>query len=253
MPTRQEREAAFHDEAFASGLRAPAERFWAANRKTDERYQELLGELGNGRRVLEYGCGEGSFAFALARNGAEVVGIDISPVGIEHAREEARREGVDSQTEFRVMDAMDLDLPDDEFDLVCGRGILHHLELDSALREIARVLKPGGNALFSEPLGHNPAINLYRRMTPEMRTPDEHPLVTRDFDLAHRYFGDVQLEFFTLSTLAAVPLRNRRAYPRAIEMLDRFDQMLFRSIPFLRRHAWIVLMRLSEPSAALPA
>lgn len=252
MPTRQEREAAFHDRAFASDLRAPAHRFWAANRKTDQRYEELLSELGGGRRVLEYGCGEGSFALALARDGAEVLGIDISEVGIDHARERAHREGVETRTEFRVMDAMNLELPDDEFDLVCGRGILHRLELDSVLSEIARVLKPDGNALFSEPLGHNPAINLYRRMTPEMRTPDEHPLVMSDFELAHKHFDEVELEFFTLSSLAAVPLRNRRSFGRAVEMLDRLDQMLFRAIPYLKRHAWIVLLHLKRPTAVQP-
>ena len=59
-------------------------------------------------------------------------------------------------------------------------------------REIARTLKPGGTALFIEPLGHNPAHQLYRRMTPSMRTADEHPLLQSDLASARRHFGEVR-------------------------------------------------------------
>jgi ubiquinone/menaquinone biosynthesis C-methylase UbiE len=250
VPTLQEREKAFHDEAYASDVRAPLARFWAANRAVEERYGELLTELGSGRRVLEYGCGSGSYAFKLARSGAQVLGIDISETGIDHARSRAKEEGLEGSTEFRVMDAMDLDLPANEFDLVCGSGILHHLDLDRALREVSRVLRPDGAAVFEEPLGHNPAINLYRRLTPRMRTPDEHPLLMADLDSMGRYFRKVDSEFFSLSTLAAVPLRRRRSFPRILDGLTRFDRMLFRSVPYLRRHAWIVLIRLGDPLAS---
>jgi hypothetical protein len=64
-------------------------------------------------------------------------------------------------------------------------------------------LKTGGEGLFLEPLGHTPLINLYRRFTPRFRTPDEHPLVISDFELARRYFGSVDAEFFHLTSFFA--------------------------------------------------
>src|SRR3546814_1101008 len=79
------------------------------------------------------------------------------------------------------MNAEAMTFPDDSFDLVFGSGIIHHLDIDRAFGEIARVLRPGGRAVFIEPLGLNPAIELYRRFTPSARTPDEHPLLRRDF------------------------------------------------------------------------
>ena len=247
MSTRQERERAFHDQAFANQVREPAERFWVVNQALDARYQGLVSELGGGRRVLEYGCGEGSYAFVLAKGGAHVVGIDISDVAIEHARERAAREGVEENVEFRVMDAENLEFEADSFDFVCGRGILHHLDLENAFGEITRVIRPDGRAVFSEPLGHNPLINLYRRLTPRMRTVDEHPLLMGDFDIVRRHFADVELEFFTLSTLLAMPLEKRRSFPKLVGSLHRFDQRLFGAVPSSRRLAWMSLMRLASP------
>ena len=97
-------------------------------------------------------------------------------MAIEQAIEHARAEGLEDRLTFRVMDAEQLEFADDSFNLVCGSGVLHHLDLNRAYAEVARVLEPTGIGVFEEPLGHNPAINAYRRRTPEMRTVDEHPL-----------------------------------------------------------------------------
>ena len=144
-------------------------------------YEDLLRARGAGRDVLEYGCGPGSYAFFLADLGASVLGIDISTTAIEQASAEARQRGAD-RVEFRRLNAESLDLPDASFDLVCGTGILHHLDLTRAYAEIARTLRPGGSAVFIEPLGHNPLINRFRRRTRALRTEDEHPLRVEDLE-----------------------------------------------------------------------
>ena len=59
---------------------------------------------------------------------------------------------------------------DNTFDIVYGTGILHHLNFDICLRELQRILKPRGSFLFIEPLGTNPLINLYRKLTPKSRS-----------------------------------------------------------------------------------
>lgn len=247
MDVRLEREREFHDRAFAENVRASAARFYAVAEPMFSWYEQTLSGLAPGARALEYGCGPGSRAFHLARAGADVLGIDISPVAIEQATQRGRAEGLADRLEFKVMDAEHLDLPEKSFDVVCGSGILHHLDLQRSYEEIARVLRPSGVAVFTEPLGHNFAINAYRNRTPELRTVDEHPLLMKDLDLARRSFGDLQTRFFTLCALAAIPLRNRRGFAPTLAALDGLDRLLFRTVPPLRRQAWMVGMILREP------
>jgi SAM-dependent methyltransferase len=92
------------------------------------------------------------------------------------------------QPDFRLMDAHKLEFPDHHFDVVFGMSILHHLKLEVGLREVRRVLKPGGFLLFAEPLDMNPIGRLVRRLTPQARTLDERPFRSADLALIKRYF-----------------------------------------------------------------
>jgi ubiquinone/menaquinone biosynthesis C-methylase UbiE len=245
---RYERERDFHNQENERW--SAVEKFYEIAPSSRRRYRErVLSAAEEGTRVLEYGCGEGGYAFALAAEGASVTGIDISEVRIEHARE--RSEGL-AGLSFEVMNAERLEFPDDTFDLICGAAILHHLDLDLALAEVSRTLKERGEALFLEPLGHNPAINLYRRLTPAYRTADEHPLLMRDLQLAHRYFGRVEAEYFHFVVLLATPFGRSARGRRWARSLDRFDHALMRRFPFMRRYAWMVVLRLGEPRADVP-
>jgi ubiquinone/menaquinone biosynthesis C-methylase UbiE len=179
---------------------------------------------------------------------ASVRGIDISPVAVEQAAQAAAREAGLQDAEFRVMDGEALDFPDDSFDVVYGSAVIHNLELDRAFAEIVRVLRPGGKAVFLEPLGHNPAINLYRRLTPALRTPDEHPLTRGDLELAASFFAAPDYRFYHLFSLAAVPLRLTRAFDRLLSGLDALDRTLFRVVRPARRLAWYVVMELERPA-----
>jgi SAM-dependent methyltransferase len=243
---RLQREAQFHDHAFAGDTRASTDRFYAVARRGYDEYRAAVRDGVPGLRVLEYGCGPGSEAFALAGAGARVDGIDISPVAIEMARAEAAREGVSGGCEFGVMNAEALAFPDATFDRICGSGILHHLDLAKGFAEIARTLEPGGRAIFVEPLGHNPAINWYRRRTPEMRTSDEHPLVAADFELARRHFRRVDARFFHLAVLAAVPFLRTPAFRAVHRAFDLVDGVLLARRSPLRWNAWLVLLTLEK-------
>jgi SAM-dependent methyltransferase len=244
-----EREREFHNRAFADGSRDRVSGFYVVDGSSNAYYERFLEEHGAGRRVLEYGCGPGSFAFFLAERGAEVTGIDISEVAIEQAAARARKERLRG-CDFRVMNAEALAFPDGAFDLICGTGILHHLDLDRAGAEIARTLKPSGAAIFVEPLGHNPIINLYRRLTPRLRTDDEHPLKVGDLRALERRFGRVEARFFHLSSLLAVPLHRRPGFALALAGLEALDRALFRLVPPLQRFAWMVVLALGDPRPA---
>jgi SAM-dependent methyltransferase len=136
------------------------------------------------------------------------------------------------------MNAEALDFPSESFDLVFGSGVLHHLNLESAYSGIARVLRPGGKAVFIEPLGHNPIINWFRNRTPDMRTPDEHPLLMRDIKLAKQFF-DIEIKYFSLCSIAA-----KWCKPLLVP-LETLDRQLFSWIPSIRKHAWLCVIQMT--------
>lgn len=247
---RLAREQAFHDARFAEGgPHRSADRFYVVNRASDAYFRARLDAVPAGAKVLDYGCGDGAYGalHAATRDDLQITAIDLSPVAIEHARERARSAGVEDRIDFRVMNAEQLEFPDDEFDFVVGLGVLHHLDLTSSLREIRRVLKPDGGGAFVEPLGHNPLINLYRRRTPDQRTSDEHPLLVADIELIGRSFRSCEAEYFHLFGLLALALVGTRYLSGAVRKLDALDQVCFREVPYLRRHAWMVGLSVAGP------
>src|SRR5215213_1278890 len=175
MTTKQAREREFHNAAFTDGRRADAAGAGGAYAILhDSRifYEGFIKAHAPGARMLEFGCGASAMASTFGAAASAVVGIDISDVAVRQASDRAATAGLNAT--YHVMDAEALEFPDRSFDLICSTAILHHLDLRKAYAEIARTLTPGGHAIFMEPLAYNPAINLYRRMTPHLRTPDEH-------------------------------------------------------------------------------
>jgi SAM-dependent methyltransferase len=100
-----------------------------------------------GEAVLDVGCGLGNDAARFAMGGALVTGIDIAPRAIELARANFAQRGLKGR--FMVMDGEAMDLPDDTFDFVYCHTLLHFTpHPERVVREIHRVLKPGGQAVM---------------------------------------------------------------------------------------------------------
>jgi len=125
----------------------------------------LLGDV-TGQEVLEYGSGWGENTILLARRGARVHALDISPELIAINRRRMQVNGVTSGVRFSVASAYEVPVPDESVDVVFGMAILHHLDLDLAAREVYRILRPGGRAIFSEPMRSSPTLRALRRMIP---------------------------------------------------------------------------------------
>jgi SAM-dependent methyltransferase len=243
---RYRREAEFHDKTFGEHTRADIDKFYSITASSKSLYRNYLIENCAGKRILEYGCGPHTLAPLLTPKGATITGIDISSTAATEYRKLAVERNVPAVFSC-VMNAEGLGFSQESFDLICGTGILHHLDLRRSFSELARVLKPQGTALFLEPLGHNPFINLYRKLTPSLRSVDEHPLLMEDFALADAYFGRLEITYFHLSSLFVFPFRKMPGFQSLLEWCDSLDRFFFRIFPPLRRHAWAAVMILSEP------
>lgn len=245
MEQRIGREKLFHDDLANKDQRVrTAGRFYAIDIAAREYYESQLSKFDSTLGVLEYGCG-GQTTRELSHLGYSVTAIDISINSILKARQD--NESVQAiSPEFAVMNAESLGFRSRSFGGVCGTGILHHLNIVRACEEIKRVLVPGGMAVFLEPLGHNPLINLYRRMTPSLRTTDEHPLFQSDIDAIRQYFPRVECQFFYLTALLAVPFRKMAGFNSLTRILNCIDAQLFRLFPWLRKQAWIVVMTITN-------
>jgi SAM-dependent methyltransferase len=98
-----------------------------------------------GQRLLEVGCGMGTDLLQFARGGAKVTGVDLTPRSIDISRKHLKLYG--QSGDFAITDAESLPFADESFDVVYSNGVLHHTpDTVGAVREVHRVLKPGGLA-----------------------------------------------------------------------------------------------------------
>lgn len=112
-----------------------------------ERELRLLGDV-RGKDVLELGCGAARWAVALARAGARVTGLDLSPRRLDQARAQIARAGVD--VALVEASAEDVPLPDRSFDLIfCDVGAMTFADPYRTVPEAARLLRPGGRLTFT--------------------------------------------------------------------------------------------------------
>jgi SAM-dependent methyltransferase len=266
---RLKREAEFHDE-WAGTVDVSStlvdETFTAITALENQYILDQFGDV-RGKRVLDYGCGAAEGGVFLAKRGARVVAIDVSPRMLTTAKELARVHGVEIETRL-VTDAR-IPAADGEFDLIYGNGVLHHVPLDSAIPELARVLAPGGRACFIEPLPYNPVINVYRRIAKEVRTPDEKPLSFGQIEQFRRSFGQVRHREFWLTTLSVFlkfflidrvnPNRERywkKIYTDAGQLtgffpaLRRLDDWVLDRVPLLGRLCWNTVITVEQPHKA---
>ena len=249
----REREHAdhLHEHARPSGdPKFTAYRKWyEAGNSANEWLTNWVVENAAGKRLLDYGCGNGVQSVRCAQAGAFVTGIDISPVSIEKAKQTA--DDAQVEIDFQVMDAEFTSFDDNTFDIVFVSGVLHHVNLENAYPEIARILTDNGMAIASEALGHNPLINLYRKRTPYLRSPDEQPLRFRDVDLAEQWFGKVEKRYFNLAVLFAAPLWKTPLMKPLVSLLEPIDKLLLK-LPGIRRMAWIVGFVMTSPKKNQP-
>jgi len=199
-----------------------------------------------GKRVLDIGCGTGWTSILLAQRGARVTAVDISPRQIEVLSYNAAHYGLSDRICALAGDITQMGLPAGSFDLCMGGAFLHHLEPaeeQSILREIARLLAPGGSAFFVEPAVNSAFLDRLRYLVPVPGRPaswsrgwaayqsrDPHP----KRDISSPYFRRIGQQLFTEAHVEAVGIFNRlerlTGY-RGKRLIHRLDYTVTRLLP----------------------
>jgi SAM-dependent methyltransferase len=164
-------------------IREHGEKIWnwsspAGRRRWARRCRLFKEFIGNHRsRVLEVGCGTGLFTEELAHTDNTIVAIDISEALIMKAKERVSSANIN----FIVGNACETEFASGSLDFVVGSSSLHHLEVDCALKEFIRVLKPGGGMMFTEPNMMNPQVAMVKNVAFIKRSAGDSPDETAFF------------------------------------------------------------------------
>ena len=240
LSEQNQREKQFHNELQSQSRGRFENIFYKAIFNSNIDFFKFLELNAINSKVLDFGCGVGSSLEKVIKfNPKKITGIDISDVSISKAKEKFK--DLDSKIILLVDNCEKTKFHDNKFDIVYGIGILHHLRISECIAEIYRILKPGGTFLFIEPLGTNPLINLYRILTPKSRSKDEHPLVSKDFEIIKSKFNIVNLKYYGLLTLIFFPFYSRSSNSSIFNLLIKLDQFLFKAKLF-RFFAWSTLI-----------
>lgn len=231
---RLEREKEWHNKRFANDFRPKkTKRFYAS---LENWYTDYIDYVFNNEHAhaLEIGAGlETVCVKGIIKS--SLVSIDISETSIQQLHE---LEIPNKKVKFEVADVHDLNYENSSFDLIIGRGILHHLDLQIALGELNRVLKDGGRVCFGEPLSGNLLIKLFRLFTPNLRTPDEKPLSQNDIQLIRDSFPNTIIVYYGFLTLCLVFLK----IPQN-NLIRNLDNFLLNKLKLGRYLAWTCLIK----------
>lgn len=243
---RQVSEKLYHDEkASKTTTNYGGGRF----NKPERHFWSLIGQPRD-LTILDFGCGNGWLSILLGRLGNRVYGIDISGEMIKKAKQLAEASEVTSNTIFMEIAAEGLDFPDASFDMIVGSSILHHTELESTLRNIRKVLKGSGRAIFMEPMNQNIFLKLWRFMTPWRRSKTEKALTAEDIKLIRTFFPSTQFVFFCFTSIFTEGLLLLMPKSRVVKFIDErledLDERIVKVFPSLGKYSAVVTMEMRK-------
>lgn len=203
-----------------------------------------------GKKILDYGCGNGNHATFLAKQGGEVIAIDLSEQTLAIAKKRAERAGAGEKITFISMDCEKMQFADNSFDVIFDGGTFSSLDLDKAMPELARVLRPDGTLIGIETFGHNPITNLKRKLNEKTGKRTEwaasHIFSLQGHEIAGKYFGERKLYYFHAVSWAAIPFLKFPGGELLLKIMEFADRAIF-VFPFLRKYAFKVVFAYSKP------
>jgi 2-polyprenyl-3-methyl-5-hydroxy-6-metoxy-1,4-benzoquinol methylase len=209
----------------------------------------LLGSL-KGKKLLDYGAGDGWNAICFAKAKAEVWAIDISQKGVDLIKKKAKANGVGDSVIAEVRNCYCTGFPDCQFDVIYGGGVLHHLDDDAAAAEIGRILHPQGVAVFFEPIRETRIMDIIKAMVlfvarrkPSEVTENETPLTSARIGQLRAHFKVVNFRYFEVLSSASHLIES--------ELMKRTllwsDHLLMKCLPGFKKLGRTVVVELREP------
>jgi 2-polyprenyl-3-methyl-5-hydroxy-6-metoxy-1,4-benzoquinol methylase len=216
-------------------------------------YEVAIDLAKTGSRLLDFGCGAGDNSIRFSRAGHKVTGFDISENNILSCKKLFEKNNIEG--EFLVTVAEKLPFADETFDVVAGIDILHHVDIPTSVREVRRVLKKDGVAVFREPI-EVPLFDIIRNtklikaifpnsVSFETHiTEDERKLNNRDLEILREIFPRIKIErSLMLSRFDKFIRKQSNPTP---SFLERLDYVLAKIIPAYARLGGAAVIILSK-------
>ena len=192
------------------------------------------------KKILDICCGYGFTTVKCAKLGAYVTGIDISPKMIKLVKKNLEFNNVSEYVDLKLMSAEKMSFGSNLFDYVVGIGALHHLNLELAGKEILRVLKVGGKAIFLEPKLPFKWFMIFRSLIPIrcFESPGGGSLDDNDIYKFRRLFTDSEIHYFLfLRKIFRIPILRRFEFKS-----DEIDSFFINKSPISRKLCWAFVL-----------
>lgn len=204
-------------------------------------WDKYMGALA-GKMVLECGAGDGANAVWLAAQGANVVAVELSPVGCERIRQRAAYHGLGERLQVYCGDCCRLEtmLGANSIDVVFGSAVLHHFPLVEFGASLKQVLKPGADGLFLENSNANPLYRLGRKIR-NNESACGSPLTAQQADTLIAVIGSgakIYPRFGLFGLMPKYVLRNSQPFKQLMRGMDS----AINTIPAARKwsaHMWV--------------
>jgi len=198
----------------------------------------LLGDV-RGKTVVDLGCGDGLNTIILASLGARVLSVDISGKSLELTRRRAIANGVDGRVALLHSDAAAIPIDAGSADAVFGAAILRHVDPIRAARQIRRVLKPGGVAVFLEAIVHPSSLAAMKKIWLENEEfgSDEHALTLEQIQAVCRAVGIAGRQRAFWLTTRFVCSFGAGTFSMPAKAAQQLDALVLRRFPFVSRFA----------------
>jgi len=197
------------------------------------------------KAVLDLGCGNGFLSVLLATRGARVTAVDTSLTAIKSTQLLAHYNKVSDRVEALPFNVFDIDKLPQQFDIITGNYILHHIEPFELLAErMYTALKQGGKGIFLENNGRNIFLMLSRKYLagrfgiPKFGDEVERPFDKMEVEIIKKIFPIVSIYYMEFLFFKLLRLYMRLENRMIINLLDKLDSFIYNHFPILRKFSY---------------
>jgi len=205
----------------------------------------LIGDISQ-KRLLEIGPGRGFEAVNFVRRNAKVFCIDISVKSLEITRQ------LDSRPILLKMDVQRMGFKTNVFDIIYANNLLMNIDLHQTMKEISRVLKPTGVAVFVEPLKNHPIALAFRKTFHIAKNMNPKYISYEDLDIIETFFQENKHKEFDFLSGSVFPFYKFgpkwKIFSYLLAYLRKLDSTFLKIFPGLNKYCWQIVISAKNPS-----